>query len=246
MNRIPFSACLLATVLITVISFSCPEMVMAQNGSSARNTRTAPQRARQNAPQQQDDGWVDFLPGGINAQMRMPTEPKHIQRTMTPDENTEITLDTFMSTVRDGNLSYVFSHFVMLDTPIGERAIAQRFDRAAEGQIVRVQGEIESYKAIELGRQPGREFVYRFSDSKGNNFKAQVRLFIRLDSMYEIKVIAIEKHFSEQGAAKFFDSFRFSKKNPMPVEEAAEEPAEEATQPPAENTPAAPAEKTGQ
>ena len=219
MNRIPFFAFLITTVM----SISCAEMVMAQSGSA----RTAkPARQEQAAPA---DGWFDVLPGGIAAQMRMPTEPRHIQRTMTPDENTEITLDTFMSTVRDGNLSYVYSHFVMLDTPVGKKAVGQRFDQAVRGQVLRVGGEVDAYSEIENGPHQGREFVYRFSDDKGNDYKAHVRLFMRLDSMHEIKVIALEKHFSEQGAAKFFDSFRFSKKNPMPepTEEAAEKPAAE-------------------
>ena len=215
MNRNAFFAFL----LLTAMTILWPQVVMAQSGSSTRPPQTKPQ-VEQAA---QDDGWVVVRPGGIAGVVRMPIEPRHIQRTMSPTEDTEITLDTYMSTVRDGNLSYVISHFQMLDTPVGLKARTRRYDEAVHGQVVRVGGEIDSYSKVELQSQEGRDIVYRFSDNKGNKFKAHVRLFMRLDSMFELKVVAIEEHFSEQGAAKFFESLRFTReKNPMPAEEPAE------------------------
>ena len=216
MNRNAFFAFL----LLTALTISWPQAVMAQSGSSARPPQTKPQ-VDQAA---QDDGWIDVRPGGIAGNLRMPIEPRHIQRTMSPTEDTEITLDTYMSTVRDGNLSYVISHFEMLDTPIGKKARTTRYDEAVHGQMARVGGEIDSYSKVELQGQEGRDFVYRFSDEKGNKFKTHARIFMRLGAMYELKVVAIEEHFSEQGAAKFFESFRFQReKNPLPAEEPAEE-----------------------
>ena len=213
MNRNAF----FAFPLLTALTILWPQVVMAQSGSSARTPKTRPQVDQ---AVQEDDGWIDVRPGGIAGVLRMPIEPRHIQRTMSPTEDTEITLDTYMSTVRDGNLSYVISHFEMFDTPIGKKERARRYDEAVHGQMVRVGGKVDSYTIVELQSQEGRDCVYRFSDDKGNKFKAQVRLFMRLDSMYELKVVAIEEHFSEQGAAKFFESFRFRReKNPMPAEE---------------------------
>lgn len=200
----------LFTVLLATVAFSWPDLATAQVRKAAANA-------------QQDDGWVDVLPGGISARMRMPVEPRHIQRTMTPTSDSEITLDTYMGTVQNGNLTFVFSHFKMVETPIGKKAIATRYDEAVQGQVVRVGGELESYKVVELQRNEGRDFVYHFSDNKDNKFKIQTRLFIRLDSMYEIKVVALKDNFSDEDAQKFFDSFMFAKANPMPVEEPAEE-----------------------
>jgi len=215
MNRIS-----LFVALLTITTLCLASLANAQSGTTTRKARVA---QADNAVQDAD-GWVDVLPGGIGAQMRMPIEPKHLTRTMTPTEDTEITLETFLATVRNGELTYVFGHFEMIDFPVGEKAKAARYDEAVQGQVVRVEGEVDSYQKVELQGYEGRDFVYRFSDNKGNNFKIHARLYMRLQSMYEIKVVGLEDSFSDKGAAKFFESFRFSKVNPMPAEAPAENP----------------------
>jgi hypothetical protein len=82
----------------------------------------------------------------------------------------------------------------------------ERLDKARDGMMGKVKGELLSETKIRLGKYPGREFVVR--PAKSPQILARTRLFVLNPRVYQLVVVGDPAGVRGERANAFFNSFR--------------------------------------
>lgn len=159
--------------------------------------------------QAEDAEWYTLRPPGTRLVVKMPAEPRHQERVMTPTEDVEITQHQYIVTLgEDKHTAYFFNYHDLDEAPVGRQQIETVLDTAVGGMIARLDGTAETHKEVRLRSFRGREVFFRFNDRGGNKYVFHSRIYLRQARMYQLNVISKEANYSEDDAMTYLESLK--------------------------------------
>lgn len=169
----------------------------------------------------QDEGlmgqWITMKPTGARASFEMPSKPRYVERSFSPLlGKPPIKVRLHLSTVADGNLSYVFSYHDLHEIPKDGETTKAALEGAVRGSVANVLGHLVDIQDLGWKTNPmvvrqdkyiGRQFACRFIHSE-KRFIVTSRVFLVGKRLYQLNCIMAEDIFDMNLPAKFLKSFK--------------------------------------
>ena len=152
--------------------------------------------------------WLEIRPTGANAEFKMPTKPRFVERMFTPvTDQPPIKVRLHIGSFNQKTCAFVFSYHDLHLVPPTQVEIDNTLDGAIVGSIANVQGKPVSQQAIRYGDHPGRAFLYQYAQNN-EIYQVSARVFLVGTRQYQISVLMKADGFDEKIAASFLDSLR--------------------------------------
>ncbi len=158
--------------------------------------------------------WQKQNPQGANAEFRMPTQPRAMERSFKPvADRPQIVVKLQLSSIDQGQIVFVFSYHDLHDMPENRRKVNEILDGAVKGTVARVIGQLNSDQTVSLREYPGRKISYDFTQN-GQGLKSDSEIYLIGKRQYVLNAIFKDSNYDAALSQKFFDSF-----NPFNPEE---------------------------
>ena len=154
--------------------------------------------------------WILKQPTGAEAEFKMPTKPRYVERTFTPVQNQPpIKVRNHIGSIEFGEL--IFNYHDLHKTPSGTKEIAKTLDGAVSGGIAIVAGKlISENQRIKYGKYQGRQFTYLYAANQ-KVLRVTARVFIVGRRQYMVAGLMEDDKFDEEKVNLFLNSFRIVK-----------------------------------
>ena len=153
-----------------------------------------------NYPKWVQPHWQEFSSQEGKFTVLMPGEPKVKSQTLA---NTEVVLHMF--TADRGYSAYMSSYFDLTPSSVPADTL---LDRARDGSIRKMEGNLLSEEKITLNGYPGREYK---STARGDNF-VDSRIYLADARLYMLSVVHKDRENSD--TPRFFNSFKILSNQP--------------------------------
>ncbi len=155
------------------------------------------------------DEWVKVSVENTNISVLMPSTPVTSQRVISAVAGTKTTVN--LNIVEVGrNKSFVFAYNDVPKKPEDLLQIERILDGGVKGAVARTFGELVSVKKIEVGKLPGRDFVFECvqgENEQGIRLRVTSRLVLAGQTLYQMTYVAPLKEHNDAEAKKFVESF---------------------------------------
>jgi len=161
--------------------------------------------------------WVKLNPSGSRAEFEMPAKPRFVERTFTPVKGRPpIKVRLYIATASEGLDNFTVNYNDLNEAPRGAEGIADTLEGVIRGSLANVSGKLLSKTEIELRGTKGRQFAYGFADKKDNQYIALSRAFLKGRRLYQLTAVmnVNKRNFPEIVAARFLNSFKFTRARP--------------------------------
>ena len=208
---------LLRSVALFAIVFSAISSGVATD-CLAQKTDTV--STSQSDTETNSDEWEKYNPEGSNAEFRMPTEPREMERSFKPVANRpQIVVKLNLCSIDGGQIIFVFSYHDLHDLPEGRLKIKEILDGAVKGTVARVIGQLNSDEKVNLREYPGRKISYEFTQN-GQGLISDSEIFLIGQRQYVLNTIFKDTNYDPELSEKFFDSFNpFNPEESLAMEE---------------------------
>ena len=156
--------------------------------------------------------WETHRPTGARASFMMPKKPFYVERSFSPLEGKPpIKVRIFVSSVLDGEVTFIFSYHDLHTEPANRQAINEALQGVVRGSVFNVLGNLLPAEEVGMTRNPfpialdgnpGLQYVYRFARNK-EPFIVTSRVFAVGERIYQLNCIMIEKNYDAFIPAKF-------------------------------------------
>jgi hypothetical protein len=149
--------------------------------------------------------WILKQPTGAEAEFKMPSRPRYVERTFTPVQNQPpIKVRNHIGSIKYGEL--IFNYHDLHTAPRGAN-VAKTLDGAVNGSVAIVAGKLLSHDKIRYGKYSGRQFTYLYSANK-KILRVTARVFIAGRRQYLVAGLMEDEQFDEKKVNSFLSSFR--------------------------------------
>ncbi len=175
---------------------------------------SSPPSAASNQPPKSEatkipDEWIKVSVENTNISVLMPSVPVVSQRVISAVAGTKTTVN--LNIVEVGrNKSFVFAYNDVPKKPEDLLQIEKILDGGVKGAVARTFGELVSAKKIEVGKLPGRDFVFECvqgENEQGIRLRVTSRLVLAGQTLYQMTYVAPLNEHNEAEAKKFVESF---------------------------------------
>ncbi len=161
--------------------------------------------------------WETHRPTGARASFMMPKKPFYVERSFSPLEGKPpIKVRIFVSSVLDGEVTFIFSYHDLHTEPANRQAINEALQGVVRGSVFNVLGNLLPAEEVGMTRNPfpialdgnpGLQYVYRFARNK-EPFIVTSRVFAVGKRIYQLNCIMIEKNYDAFIPAKFLKTIK--------------------------------------
>lgn len=161
--------------------------------------------------------WETHRPTGARASFMMPKKPFYVERSFSPLEGKPpIKVRIFVSSVLDGEVTFIFSYHDLHTEPANRQAINEALQGVVRGSVFNVLGNLLPAEEVGMTRNPfpialdgnpGLQYVYRFARNK-EPFIVTSRVFAVGERIYQLNCIMIEKNYDAFIPAKFLKTIK--------------------------------------
>ena len=161
--------------------------------------------------------WETHRPTGARASFMMPKKPFYVERSFSPLEGKPpIKVRIFVSSVLDGEVTFIFSYHDLHTEPANRQAINEALQGVVRGSVFNVLGNLLPAEDVGMTRNPfpialdgnpGLQYVYRFARNK-EPFIVTSRVFAVGKRIYQLNCIMIEKNYDAFIPAKFLKTIK--------------------------------------
>ncbi len=161
--------------------------------------------------------WETHRPTGARASFMMPKKPFYVERSFSPLEGRPpIKVRIFVSSVLDGEVTFIFSYHDLHTEPANRQAINEALQGVVRGSVFNVLGNLLPAEEVGMTRNPfpigldgnpGLQYVYRFARNK-EPFIVTSRVFAVGKRIYQLNCIMIEKNYDAFIPAKFLKTIK--------------------------------------
>lgn len=200
-------------IAIALATCFCWNVVIFGQGQDSPPTSTPPS-ATSNSPKKSEtttstDEWVKVAVDNTNISVLMPSTPVTSQRVISAVSGTKTTVN--LNIVEVGrNKSFVFAYNDVPKKPEDLLQIERILDGGVKGAVARTFGELVSVKKIEVGKLPGRDFVFECiqgETDQGIRLRVTSRLVLVGQTLYQMTYVAPLNEHNDAEAKKFVESF---------------------------------------
>lgn len=161
--------------------------------------------------------WETHRPTGVQASFMMPKKPFYVERSFSPLEGKPpIKVRIFVSSVLEGDITFIFSYHDLHTEPAGRQAISEALQGVVRGSVFNVLGNLLPAEEVGMSQNPfaisldgnlGLQYVYRFARDK-EPFIVTSRVFAVGKRIYQLNCIMIEKNYDAFIPAKFLKTIK--------------------------------------
>ena len=150
--------------------------------------------AEANEEQEADpDGWEILQPSEANIRFRFPIKPRYVERSFSPLLGRPPIVVRMHIATESKDRSSVLSYHDLHDEPVTRDEIKAVLDGAVRGSVVRVLGRLDDAKNIKVGKFPGQEFAYSYTQDDKLH-RAYSRVVLAGQRQYQMTILCAEGH----------------------------------------------------
>ncbi len=189
-----------------------PEAESSTTKAAEQKTTTSSSLKKESSAKitEQSDGWFTVVDDASNTEVRLPGNPKYLERSFSPIAGREAVVNHRYVVYPNKESSFEFSWMDLHEAPTTMKQLNESLEGAVKGSVVNVLGQLVQMEKIPGGVN-GREYEFTFSvanpkDKKDYVFSGRSRVFIKGNRRYQLDAIAIQGKEDAEATKQLFDS----------------------------------------